>query len=214
MKDVALVDTWYWSFSQNGTKCFNMNHWGGSSSPYNTNYGGWKGCDLRYDILGGTSTQPSGYGSAKKTSCVGYDATAATITTPVNNTLMKALPSDFRNVLRLRTHYVDNKGNASNVNANVTSVVDAISLLAEFEVYGKIVYANSYERNYQTQMTYYANGNSRTRYMHNNTSGACWWWESSPTRSNATSFRFVSNDGLSNGEDSRRTGCLAPAFKV
>ena len=123
-----------------------MNHRGGSSSPYNTNYGGWKGCDLRYDILGGTSTQPSGYTATPTTSRVGYDATAATISSPVSNTLMAALPSDLRAVLRLWDRYVDFKGNSSNTDANCsTKTVDAISLLAEFEIFGTRTYANTYE---------------------------------------------------------------------
>lgn len=48
--DICLVDGNYNGYSTNGTKYFNMNH----SS--NTNAGGWKGCDLRYDVLGSTNT--------------------------------------------------------------------------------------------------------------------------------------------------------------
>ncbi|MBQ8693625.1 MAG: hypothetical protein IJ520_10835, partial [Synergistaceae bacterium] len=51
--DIALCDSKYGSNSTDGTKYFNMNHWG------NYNYGGWKGCDLRYDILGSTDVAPS-----------------------------------------------------------------------------------------------------------------------------------------------------------
>ena len=210
--DVALVDSKYNTATYSG-KYLNMNHWG-SSSNYNTNYGGWKGCDLRYDILGGTSTQPSGYGSTKTTSCVGYDATSATITTPVSSTLMAALPSDFRNVLRLHTHYVDNTGNKSNVDANVTAVVDAIFLLAEFEVFGAKSGANQYEQNHQTQMTYYSQGNSKIKYKHNATSTACFWWCSSPTSSTAYNFRSVYASGSSNNGSACNPLGLAPAFKL
>lgn len=94
--DVALVDGKYNMDIFDGTKYFNINHWGFDSSPYNTNYGGWKGCDSRYDILGSTKTAPSGYGSIPTTSRVGYDAPADTATNPVVNTLMAALPSDLR----------------------------------------------------------------------------------------------------------------------
>ena len=38
--DVCLVDSNYNSPISDGTKAFNMNHWGSDSSPYNTNYGG------------------------------------------------------------------------------------------------------------------------------------------------------------------------------
>ncbi|MBR1603941.1 MAG: hypothetical protein IJ667_10970, partial [Synergistaceae bacterium] len=50
--DIALCDSKSNSGSEDGTKYFNMNHWG------NVNYGGWKGCDLRYDILGSTDKAP------------------------------------------------------------------------------------------------------------------------------------------------------------
>ena len=79
--DICLVDGYYDSYSTNGTKYFNMNH----SS--NTNAGGWKGCDLRYDVLGSTNTNDG-------------DATATTATNPVANTLMAALPSDLRAVMQ------------------------------------------------------------------------------------------------------------------
>ena len=67
----------------------------------------------------------------------------ATIDTPVANTLMAALPSDLRVVLRLWNRYVDYKGNRSNTDANCsTATVDALSLLAEFEVFGSRTHAN------------------------------------------------------------------------
>ena len=70
-----------------------MNHRGqtsnsSSSGYYNTNYGSWKGSDLRYDILGATSQAPSQYNQSKSTSNVGYDATAATSTSPKSDTLL------------------------------------------------------------------------------------------------------------------------------
>ena len=58
--DVALCDSIYvkgfgglLGSRDDGTICFNMNH----SGCYN--YGGWQGCDFRYDILGATSQAPS-----------------------------------------------------------------------------------------------------------------------------------------------------------
>ena len=75
-KDVALIDGKYNEYLSDGTICFNMNHRG------NVNYGGWKGTDFRYDILGATSQAPSEYNQLKSTSNVGYNATAATLTKP------------------------------------------------------------------------------------------------------------------------------------
>lgn len=148
-KDICLVDSYYNSYqSYNGTKYFQMNHCG-TSSNYNTNYGGWKGCDMRYDILGSTNRSPSGYGNQATTSRVGYDAQPTTTTSPVANTLMAALPSDLRAVMKPMTIYTDNKGNSSNVSGNVTTSVDYLPLLAEYEIFGSRSCANQYEQNYQ-----------------------------------------------------------------
>lgn len=213
--DVCLDDANYGSNKYDGTKYFNINHWGYSASPNNTNYGGWAACDLRYDILGAVNTAPPQYGSVKNTGSTGDDATQAAITSPVSNTLMAALPSDFRNVLRLWTRYTDNKGNSSDVDANITAIVDAgISLLAEFEVYGTRYYANQYEQNHQVQCTYYANGNSKIKYMQSSTGIAAIWWGSSARCNNATDFCNVSANGNVSVKSSRYSHGLAPAFKT
>lgn len=215
--DVALCDSKYNTSSMDGSICFNMSHKTTATSgdaQYGYNYGGWKGSDLRYDILGATSTAPSQYNVDKNTSNVGYDATATTLTSPKADTFLAALPSDLRNVLRLRTHYVDNKGNKSNVNANVTAVTDAVSLLAEYEVLGSRSYANQYEKNHQTRMKYYANGNSAKKYKHSNTSTAVFWWECSPYYNTSNAFCFVDTNGGANFYNARYSYALAPALKI
>jgi hypothetical protein len=210
-KDIALCDSGYGSY-YSSDKYFNLNHVQKDTSVYNTNYGGWKGCDFRYDILGGTSTQPSPYNAAKTTSTTGYDATQSTIDSPVSNTLMAALPSDFRPVLRLWDRYIDAKGNSSNVDANIQKTVDAITLLAEFEVFGTRNYANQYEQNHQVQMTYYKNGNSKIRYKHSATSTAVLWWESSACYSYNNYFCRVNTDGSATSSGSGSSYGVAPAF--
>jgi len=193
--NAALYDSKYspdhsWASYTDGTVCMTMNHKG------NYNYGGWKACDLRYDILGATSTAPKGYPAARSTTNnVGYDATAATLTSPKADTLLAALPSDLRAVMRLRTHYCDNTGNSSNTAANVTSVVDAISLLMEFEVFGARSYANQYEKDKQAQFAYFANGNSKKWYKYDATGtelSGCWL--GSPLYDFATAF-CISHEG-------------------
>ena len=206
--DVTLIDAKYNTTSADGTICFNMNHWG------NNNYGGWKGCDLRYDILGATSTQPSDYGNKHTTSDVGYDATAATLTSPKADTLLAALPSDFRNALRLWTRWVDAVGNGSNVEANIHATVDAITLLAAYEIFGSRSYANNSEQSHQTQMAYYAAGNSKKRYTHNDTSAAVYWWEGSPNYENRLYFCRVDINGNAGRGDVYCSRALAPAFKT
>lgn len=214
--DVCLVDDIYGSNAgATGAKKFAMNHWGNaSSSPYNTNYGGWKGCDARYDILGSTKTAPSGYGSTPATSRVGYDAPSDTATNPVSNTLMSCLPSALRSVMKPMTKYTDNKGNSSNTDAGISSSVDYLPLLAEWEIFGARTYANEYEKNYQAQYTYYSSGNSKVKYKHNATTTTAYWWERSPNCSNANAFCLVHTGGNASTAYSRNSYGLAPAFKI
>lgn len=213
--DVCLCDDTYGSSGGNtGNKKFALNHWGSTSGNYNTNFGGWKGCDARYDILGSTKQAPSGYGSTPQTNRVGYDAASDTATSPVSNTLMAALPSDLRNVMKPITKYTDNKGNSSNTSANVTSSVDYLPLLSEYEVQGARTYANEYEKNSQAQYAYYANGNSKVKYQHGSTSSAAYWWCRSAASSNAATFCLVTTDGSAYGTNSRYSYGLAPVFLV
>lgn len=141
--NICLIDSKYGNSSTNGTKYFNINHWG------NTNHGGWSGCDLRYDILGSTDVAPSGYGSAPVSGRVGYDATETCATNPVPNTLMAALPAELRAVMKPMTIYTDNIG-GGNAESHISATVDYLPLLAEFDIYGVCKYANTYEQNHQS----------------------------------------------------------------
>ncbi len=172
--DVGLVDNGYGNSYTDGTKYFSINHWS-----YN-NYGGWAACDARYDVLGSTNVAPSNYGSAKASGATGNDPTATCTTSPVEGTLMAALPSDLRAVMKPITKYTDNVAGGTNASANVKATIDYLPLLAEFEVHGARTYANSYERNYQAQYAYYANGNSKIKYKHSAVTTAAGWWVRSP----------------------------------
>lgn len=211
---IYLNDSKYSSDIIDGTKCFNMNHTG--TTPYYQcrNYGGWKGSDLRYDILGATSTAPSQYNQYKTTSNVGYDATASTLTSPKADTLLAALPSDLRSVIRLWTRWIDAVGDWSDVDANIKATVDAVTLLAEIEVFSSTNYANQYEANHNTRMTYYALGNAiqSNRYEGGPSAG---WLFASPYRQGSDSFVTMRTGNLTAGYTySCRAFGLAPAFKV
>lgn len=207
--DVCLVDGSYNSYKTDGSKIFNMNHWG------NYNYGGWKACDLRYDILGSTNKAPVNYGKARATSDTGYDAPTNTATSPVANTLMAALPADLRAVMKPITKYTDNKGNSSDVAANVTSSLDYLPLLAEQEIFGgNRTYSNQYEKNSQVQYAYYSAGNSKVKYRHSATGSAAYWWERSPNSGSNGAFCFVYANGGANGSTAGDSYGLAPAFMV
>lgn len=205
---VGLCCSSYNSYKTDGTKIFNMNHWG------NYNYGGWAGCDLRYDILGSTDVAPSGYGAAVTTSRVGYNASATCATNPVANTLMAALPSDLRAVMKGVTKYADAVGNSSNVQANVKAFTDYLFLLAEFEVQGARTYANQYEQNFQKQYAYYSAGNAKVFYKHNGTTTAAYWWLRSAYYGIYDSFCDVTTDGSASAIGARNALALAPGFVV
>lgn len=97
---------------------------------------------------------------------------------------LAALPTEWKNVIVECTKYSDNTGGASNSDnalaSWVTATKDKIWPLAEFEAFGRRQSANNAEQNYQKQYDYYKNGNSRIKYMHNNTSIAVKWWLRSP----------------------------------
>ena len=193
--DICLIDAGYGNNYTNGTKYFNMNH----SS--NTNSGGWKGCDLRYDVLGSTNTNDG-------------NATATTATSPVANTLMAALPSDLRAVMQPMTIYTDNTGGGTNTASNVTASVDYLPLLAEYEIFGTRSYANSSEQNHQAQYAYYSAGNSKVKYRHSATSSTAWWWERSPYYNSSGNFCVVSTNGGANVNYAGSSYGVAPAFRV
>ncbi len=189
---IALCDSGYNSNYTDGNKRFNMNHWG------NYNRGGWKGCDLRYDILGSTNRAPSGYGSAAQAGRVGYDPSSYDIVnSPVANTLMAAMPQAVRKVMKTVTKYTDNVGNASGDTAgNVTASVDYFFLLAEHEVYGgNRTYANSYEKNYQVQYDYFKAGNSKQVFKHDARTTAVWGPLRSPNCYDSNSFSALGSGG-------------------
>lgn len=193
--DICLVDGQYKDYSTNGTKYFNMNH----SS--NTNSGGWKGCDLRYDVLGSTNTNNG-------------DATATTATSPVAGTLMAALPSDLRAVMKPMTIYTNNTGGGNNTASYVTASVDYLPLLAEFEIFGTRTYANSAEQNYQQQYAYYSAGNSKVKYRHSATGSTALWWERSPAYDYSNAFCCVNTNGNADSSTARYSYGLASAFRV
>lgn len=193
--DICLVDSHYNDYSTGGQKWFNMNH----SS--NTNSGGWKGCDLRYDVLGSTNSNNN-------------DAGTTTATSPVSGTLMAALPSDLRAVMKPMNIYTDNTGGGSNTASYVTKSVDYLPLLAEYEIFGTRSYANSAEQNYQAQYQYYKNGNSKVKYRHSSTSSAAHWWERSPYYTRSSTFCYVYTNGNASNYNARNSYGLAPAFRV
>ena len=164
-KLVALCDSQYGN-EQTSSGYFNMN-------TSRTNSGGWNNSNMRRNILGNTGTPSS----------------------PPANTLLAALPSDLRAVMKSVTKYTDNTGNGSNVAGNVTATTDYLWLFAEFEVFGTRYIANEYEKNSQAQYAYFSAGNSRVAYRHSSTGTAVWWWLRSAYFGHNYAFCRVYTDG-------------------
>ena len=159
----------------------------------NTNAGGWKDSYMRKTLLGNSNTP----------------------TSPLANSLMAALPSDLRAVMKAVTKYTDNVGNATGHTAgNVTSTSDYLFLLSNYEVQGNDGYANSYEKNSQAQYDYFKAGNSKVAYKHRTTGTAVWWWLRSPYYYNNYSFCLVTTDGTYFNNYAYYSAGLLPGFTV
>ena len=205
----SLIDDMAGTGKTDGTLRYNINHWG------NTTYGGWKGCDLRYDVLGSTNVAPSGYGAKTASGRTGYDATSTCATSPVANTYMAALPSDLRAVMKPMTIYTDNTGGVSansSLESAVTASIDYLPLLAEFEIFGVRSKASRYEQNYQKQYAFYANGGQKSKSASYNNSG---WIYSYWTRScNNTNPFVLVIEGVANTCACNYSYGISPIFRV
>lgn len=208
--DVCLIDANYPTSTSDGTRAFNMQHWG------TNNYGGWKGCDMRYDILGSTNVAPSGYGSNAVSGRTGYDPENYDIVNaPVENTLLAAFPQELRSVMKPNTKYTNNvAGGSGNIEANVTASIDYLWLLATYEIFGTTFVLNSYEASKQAQYQYYIDGGSTIKYQHSATTTAALWWERSPRYDDSTNFSRILTTGHSGDYYSYNSHGVAPAFLV
>ena len=208
--DVCLIDKGYdIGSSTNGTLYFNINHWG------NYNYGGWAGCDMRYDILGSTDVAPSGYGSAITASRVGYNASATCATNPVSGTLMSVLPSELRAVMKPIEIYTDNvAGSAGHVESSVSVSIDYLPLLSEYEIFGVTSISNRYEASHQTQYEYFANGNAKSKNSHNNIASTAYWSCRSPRPTHTSGFCGIRPNGVIDNIGANYANGLSPIFRI
>ena len=100
------------------------------------------------------------------------------------------------------------------MDANIKATVDAVTLLAEPEIFASRNYANQYEQNHNTRMAYYANGNSTVKKKHSDKSTAVLWWECSPSCNNTAAFCRVNTSGGALGTYAGYAYGLATAFKI
>lgn len=183
-KQIALVDSHYGS-SGSSASYFQMN-------ASNTNSGGWNGSSMRKTLLGNSGTP----------------------TSPPSNSLLAALPTDLRTVMKAVTKYSDNTGGVSNTASYVTSTTDYLFLLSEFEYHGSRTYANSAENNYQAQYDYYKAGNSKIHYKHNATGTPADAWCRSVRSGNSNYFCLVRASGVANASSANYSRGVAPGFSV
>ena len=181
---VGLVDSSYKNQVSTSGK-FTMN-------TSNTNSGGWNGSHMRKTVLGSDSTP----------------------TSPKSNTLLAALPSDLRAVMKSVTKYSDNTGGGNNTASYVTATTDYLFLLAEFEVFGTRTYANSAEQNYQAQYDYFKAGNSKVHYRHSATGSTAWAWLRSVSYLDSSYFLRITTDGTVTNASATNSGAVAPGFAV
>ena len=154
----------------------------------NTNAGGWEDSYMRKTVLGNSGTP----------------------TSPPSNSLLAALPSDLRAVMKPITKYTDNVGNGTgDVDSNISATTDYLVLYAEFEVFGTRYAANNYEKNYQVQYSYYQAGNSKVAYKHNALDTAVWWWLRSPYDYTSYDFQAVGTSGGSSSYHASGSGGVA-----
>ena len=125
-----------------------------------------------------------------------------------------AMPSELQAVLRTRTIYTDNNGNATDNASDVTATIDTVYIPSEFEVKGARSYANSYEQNHQQQLAYYKNGASKRRYKSDNTSTAALWWVRSPYCSDNYIFCAVNAGGAPYINSARYSYGFAPLITI
>lgn len=190
--NVCLCDSNY-NGTSSTTTSFHMN-------TSQSNSGGWNKSAMRYYILGSTNVQNG-------------NATTDCTVNPVKNSLMAALPRDLRDVLKPMTIYSDNTGGGSDTASYVTTTVDFLPLLAEYEVYGTRKYANSAEQNHQAQYQYYRNGKSKIKYKHNSTSTDADWYLRS-VYSSSHYFCNVSRYGTIFYSNAMYCLGIAPIFRV
>ena len=183
-KDVCLCDSQYGS-GQSGNGYFNMN-------PNNSNSGGWNGSYMRKTLLGNSGTPSS----------------------PPANSMLAALPSDLRAVMKSVTKYSDNTGGSPDNASYVTSTTDYLFLLAEFEYHGARSYANSAEKNFQLQYSYYKAGNSKVKYKHGETGTAAYHWCRSVYVGYADYFCRVNPHGSATNGNANGSWGAAPGFAV
>lgn len=180
--DVCLCDTMYGEQITNSTEgyCFSMTTYG----YLGPNNGGveWRYSHIRNNILGSTKTR-------------GASSTKDVLETPQSNTLMAALSSDLRAVLKPMIKYVfegANVVNSQEQGRDFRAILDYITLLSEPEIFGTCYYSSNKEKKYIEQYNYYTKGNLVSKRKQSDLDTYARWWLRA--RADDTRYNFVSVD--------------------
>ena len=234
--DICLVDDYYdvmnygdhdnnantsKTWADKNALWFNINH--GRQG----NKGGWKGCDLRYDILGSTNKAPNGYlkdglsYSRQGNDPDDYDI----VNNPMPNTLLAAFPSDLRAVMKLMTVWTDNYGGPISFNentfltrpiSNITESKDYLPLPActeiDFDINDNV--SNEVRSGKVKRYEYYSNGNKKIKYKDNATSEAAIWLTRTPYFDTEYRFEAINGWGYRTNAQVYHAFGISPIFRV
>ena len=121
-----------------------------------------------------------------------------------------AFPADLQEVIKPSTIFTT-QGSGDGA---CTATQDDVFLLAEYEIFGMHAYASTQEPTYLKKYAYYAAGNSKMKYKHNDTGWNVDWWDRSPRSDNSGRFCIVYSNGTSGSDDAHYSRGIAPCFKV
>ena len=156
------------------TASYNLTNSGFVMNTSSTSYGGWSDSYMRKKILDQNASEPS------------------------SNSLMAALPSDLRSVLKIVDKY-SNNGTGSSPNISQSS--DYLFLLSEYEINGTVYSCANSEKNYQTQYDYFKAGNSKICYRFDDQSSVGAWWTRSPGSNTSSRFVYMAANGNGTSSD-------------
>jgi hypothetical protein len=135
-----------------------------------------------------------------------------------NGGFYNALSSSLKNVISTHVTSYSATFDAS----EVSYCIDKLWLLSSKEVFGGEIatrassittyYENLAAFNAETQLAYFANGNSRIRYSSG--TNACWWWLRSSIYHMSSGFSDITNDGSIYANGARNSRYVFPAFTI
>lgn len=129
----------------------------------------------------------------------------------LNGVFYQSLPDELKAIITERT-FKTSIGNASSA---LQASTDKIWLPREWEVFGTRTYAASTENtgDNAAQFPIYAVADNRVK-TYGKSGGSAFWWLSSPSVGNATSFCVVSTAGAANYSNASNAYGVAPCFQI